>query len=323
MSDSSKKKTNEDVLATYFKEINQIPLLSKSEEKSLARRAVSGDLLAREKLIQANLRFVVKVAKKFRSRGLPFEDLISEGNIGLMTAVKHFDPEKGYHFISYAVWWIRQAILKAIGEKSRMIRLPLHKVQELLQIAKVRQDLRDERYHSRSEVEMIAQRLHCDCGSVVELLDISRELLSLETPSCSENEFSPLGDFVEDGGGSQPEELLLKGSLRDDIKGILNSLPQRESEILQCRFGLNDEAPMTLGALGSRYKLSKERIRQIEQKALDRLKLPSRSRLLEAYADRKGPLPSGGIIKESWGVSVRRNHEESARKVDTRKNPQS
>ena len=283
MSDSSRRKTNADVLATYFKEINQIPLLSKSEEKSLARRAVSGDPLAREKLIQANLRFVVKVAKKFRARGLPFEDLISEGNIGLMTAVQHFDPEKGYHFVSYAVWWIRQSILKAIAEKSRLIRLPIHKVQELLQIAKVREDLRDERYHLRSEVEMIAQRLHCDCGRVVELLDISRELLSLETPRFSENdEFSPLGDFVEDRGGSQPEELLLKGSLRDDIKGMLGSLPRRESEVLQCRFGLNDEAPMTLKELGSRYKLTKERIRQIEQKALKRLKLPSRSRLLEA-----------------------------------------
>lgn len=224
MSDSSRRKTNADVLATYFKEINQIPLLSKSEEKCLARRAVSGDLLARDKLIQANLRFVVKVAKEFRARGLPFEDLISEGNIGLMTAAQHFDPEKGYHFVSYAVWWIRQSILKAIAEKSRMIRLPIHKVQELLQIAKVREDLRDERYHLRSEVEMIAQRLHCDCGRVVELLDISRELLSLGTPRFSENdEFSPFGDFVEDRGGSQ--RLLPYGSALE-VKSRVEQLIQ-------------------------------------------------------------------------------------------------
>jgi RNA polymerase primary sigma factor len=183
-----------------------------------------------------------------------------------MKAVKHFDPEKGYHFVSYAVWWIRQSILKAIGEKSRMVRLPIHKVQELLQIAKVREDLRDGRYHSRSEVEMIAQRLQSDYGCVAELLDISRELLSLDTPSFSDNESSPLGVFVKDGGGSHPDELLLKRSLRDDIKGVLSSLPQRESEILKCRFGLNDDAPMTLEALGSRYKVTKERIRQIEQR---------------------------------------------------------
>jgi RNA polymerase primary sigma factor len=141
---------------------------------------------------------------------------------------------------------------------------------------------------------MIAQRLHCDCDGVGELLDISRELLSLDAPSFSDNEFSPLGDFVKDEGGSHPEVLLLKGSLRDDIKGVLSSLPQRESEILKCRFGLNDEAPMTLEALGSRYKVTKERIRQIEQKALKHLKLPSRSRLLEAYADKQSLFPPGG-----------------------------
>ena len=273
----------ESVLSVYFKEINKVPLLSRTEEDSLGRRAIKGDQLAREKLIQANLRFVVSVAKNFHALGLPLEDLVSEGNIGLMTALEHFDPEKGYRFISYAVWWIRQTILKAIDEKSRMIRLPQNRAQELLRIVKVREDLLGEHY-LRSEAEMIAQRLHRDRDGVVELLSISRELLSLEASSCSsENDFSPLEDLIEDKNSSPPGEILISSVLRDDINFVLSFLSKRESEILQCRFGLNGKGPMTLKAIGSKYKLTKERIRQIEKEAIKHLRHPSCSHLLRAY----------------------------------------
>jgi RNA polymerase primary sigma factor len=276
------RRTDENVLATYYKEINRILLLSRTEENSLARRAKGGDRLAREKLIQANLRFVVNVARNFHTRSLPLEDLVSEGNVGLILALEHFDPEKGYRFISYAVWWIRQTILRAICEKSRMIRLPLHKAYELLQIVKVREDLQGELY-SKSEAETIARRLHSDRDSVAELLNLSRDLLSLQSPTGSEDDFSPLEDFIEDKRSSRPEEVLIEGTLRDDINCVLRFLSQRESEVLQCRFGLNGKGPITLRAVGSKFKLTKERIRQIEKKAIKHLRHPSRSRLLRTY----------------------------------------
>ena len=280
--DNRTGRIGESVLAIYLKEINMVPLLSRAEEDLLARRAVKGDQLAREKLIQANLRFVVKVAKNFHSHGLPLEDLISEGNIGLMKAIEHFDPEKGCHFISYAVWWIRQAVLRAMGEKSRIIRLPQNKSHELLQILRVREDLQSEQY-LESKADRIAQRLHSDCDSVAELLNISRELLSLEAPYRSEDGFSTLEDFIEDKNSSHPEEILIENSLRDDINTVLISLSQRESQVLQCRFGLNGKRRMTLKAVGSKCKLTKERIRQIEKKAIKHLRHPSRSHLLGTY----------------------------------------
>lgn len=274
------KKT--DTLGIYLREINGIPLLSRAEEESLARSATKGDRLAREKLIQANLRFVVKVAKEYHTPGLPLEDLISEGNIGLMRAIDNFDTEKGHRFISYAVWWIRQTILRAIGEKSRLIRLPQHKADELLQIAKVREDLQGERY-LKSKADMIAERLHRDRDRVIELLNISRALLSLDTPSRSDNCLSPLEDFVEDKSCISTEDILITTSLREDINTVLSSLSQRESEILQCRYGLNGKRRMTLREIGSKCKLTKERIRQIEKEAIRRLRHPSRSRLLGTY----------------------------------------
>jgi RNA polymerase primary sigma factor len=276
------RKPGENALETYFREINAVPLLTPSEESALARRAKKGDTFAREKLIQANLRFVVNVARRYHARGLPLEDLVSEGNIGLITALDHFDPEKGYRFISYAVWWIRQTIMKAIGEKSRMIRLPQNKAQELLQIAKTREEMFGERF-AVPETEAIAQKLHYDRRSVTELLAISRELLSLQAPVDIDGDFSPLEDFIEDKRGSQPEELLMKDSLRDDINRVMDSLSKRESEILQSRFGLNGKGPSTLKAIGRGCDLTKERIRQIEKNAIKHLRHPSQSRLLRAY----------------------------------------
>jgi RNA polymerase primary sigma factor len=275
-------RADENVLSLYLKEINKIPLLTREEEERLARKAGKGDTTAKDKLIRANLRFVVNVAKKYQNQGLPLADLISEGNIGLMNAIERFDVDKGYHFISYAVWWIRQAILKAICEKSRMIRLPLNRANELVQIEKVKKDLQGEQY-SLSETDMIARRLDIDREHVADLLNISRELISLDTPVYSEKDSSLLGDFVEDKGHPMPDEMVVENSLREDINGILRTLSQKEAEIIQYRFGLNGRRPMSLKEIGSKYKLTKERIRQIEKKAIKRLQHPSRSHLLRAY----------------------------------------
>ncbi len=269
-------RADEGVLPLYLKEINQIPLLSRTEEDSLARSVARGDQIAKEKLTLANLRFVVTVAKKFQNRGLPLADLISEGNIGLMKAVDRFDVEKGYHFLSYAVWWIRQAIQKAAWEKSRMIRLPLNTAWELVQIGKVRKDLRCEQYQG-SETEAIAERLNLDSDRVTELLNISWEPISLDAPIYSETDSSLLGDFVDDKTQRNTEEMAIENVLRADINTVLTSVSKRESEIIQCRYGLNGKKPMTLKELGSKYNLSKERIRQIEKQAITRLRHSSRN----------------------------------------------
>lgn len=275
-------KGEENVLSLYLKEINRIPLLSREEEGNIARSAAKGDIVAKDKLIRANLRFVVNVAKKYQNQGLPLADLISEGNIGLMNAIERFDVDKGYHFISYAVWWIRQAILKAICEKSRMIRLPLNRANELVQIEKVKKDLQGEQF-AESEMDMIARKLDIDRSHVAELVSISRELISLDTPVYSEKDSSLLGDFVEDKDQQLPDDMMIENSLREDINGILKTLTQKEAEIIQYRFGLNGHRPMSLKEIGSIYKLTKERIRQIEKKAIKRLQHPSRSHLLRAY----------------------------------------
>jgi RNA polymerase primary sigma factor len=273
---------DENVLSLYLREINQIPLLTRTEEETFARAAAKGEQSAKDRLIRANLRFVVNVAKKYQNQGLPLADLISEGNIGLMNAIERFDVEKGYHFISYAVWWIRQAILKAICEKSRMIRLPLNRANELVQIEKMRKDVQSDGGF-RSETAEIARRLDADPDHVAELVNISRDLVSLDTPVYSEKDSSLLGDFVEDRRHQAPEELTVQNLLRADINSVLDTLTRKESEIIQYRFGLNGNRPMSLKEIGSRYRLTKERIRQIEKKALKRLQHPARSGHLRAY----------------------------------------
>ncbi|MCF7927722.1 MAG: RNA polymerase sigma factor RpoD/SigA [Spirochaetales bacterium] len=273
---------DENVLSMYLKEINRIPLLSREEENEYATRAAEGDEIAKHKLVQANLRFVVNVAKKYQNQGLPLSDLISEGNIGLMNAIERYDVTKGYHFISYAVWWIRQAILKAVCEKSRMIRLPLNRANELVQIDKARKQLQREK-NGDPEVDDIAKELNMDEKHVADLINISRDLVSLETPMYSEKDSAVLSDFVEDFGYESPDQRVLGNSLREDINQVLDSLTEKESEIIQYRFGLNGRSPLSLKEIGDRYELTKERIRQIEKKAIKRLQHPSRSALLESY----------------------------------------
>ncbi len=273
-----------DVLSIYLKEINKVPMITHEEEYELALRAQKGDSWAREKLIRSNLRFVVTVAKKFQGQGLPLEDLIDEGNIGLLTALEKFEPDKGYHFISYAVWWIRQSIMKAVCEKSRAVRLPLNRANELYQIQKAQKKLYHENATNDVSIEEIAEEAGLDSTLVKDLLQISREMVSFEAPVSSNGEASDskLGDFIEDEGFG-PDELIMEKCLKEDINSVLASLSEKERNIIVLRFGLNNNAPMSLKEIGELYGLTKERIRQIEKRAIERLKMPSRSKLLESY----------------------------------------
>ena len=279
---SNRNYNDENVLSMYLKEINRIPLLTREEEDKYARLAAAGDKAAVDRIVSANLRFVVNVAKKYQNQGLPLSDLINEGNIGLMNAIERFDVDKGYHFISYAVWWIRQAILKAICEKSRMIRLPLNRANELVQIEKAKKELLTDRGEN-PDVEDIAWAVNMDSSHVTNLINVSRDHISLETPVYEERDSSQLGDFIEDEDYASPEESAISNSLRDDINSVLETLSDKEKDIINLRFGLNGHAPLSLKEIGDRYNLTKERIRQIEKKALARLRHPSRSKYLEAY----------------------------------------
>ncbi|MBN1524167.1 MAG: sigma-70 family RNA polymerase sigma factor [Spirochaetales bacterium] len=273
---------DENILSIYLKEINQIPLLTREQEDTHARAAAKGEKRAKDVLVRSNLRFVVNVAKKYQNQGLPLVDLISEGNIGLMNAIERFDVDRGYHFISYAVWWIRQAILKAICEKSRMIRLPLNRANELVQIEKARKALQTDN-GMEPEIREIADILEMDKNHVSDLINISRDLVSLESPVNSDKDASVVGDFIENELYIAPDDVIIEKSLKDDINNILTTLSDKESDILQYRFGLNGRRPMSLKEIGDKYKLTKERIRQIEKKALKRLQHPTRSQLLKSY----------------------------------------
>ncbi len=273
---------DENVLSIYLKEINKIDLLTRDEENDYARKAANGDPASIEKIIKANLRFVVNVAKKYQKQGLPLSDLINEGNIGLMNAIERYDVDKGYHFISYAVWWIRQAILKAICEKSRMIRLPLNRANELVQIQKASKALQSEKGED-PDISEIARATNMKDDHVISLMNISRDLISLETPVYAEKGTSQLADFIEDEDYKAPEALAIENSLKADINSILATLTEKESKIIQYRFGLNGHTPLSLKDIGDKYNLTKERIRQIEKKAIKRLQHPSRSQHLKAY----------------------------------------
>ena len=275
---------DDNVLAMYLKEINRIPLLSREDEEKYAALAAQGDLNAREILIQSNLRFVVNVAKHFRNKGLPMADLIHEGNLGLMNAIEKYDVSRGYHFISYAVWWIRQAILKAIGEKSKMIRLPLNRFGELVQIEKARKVLYEALGREPDAAE-IAERVRMDRKDVADLLSISREYVSLDSPvKAGSRDSSVIGDFIEDKIVPQPEEAVVNESLKVEVEKLLDKLPQKEAAILKQRYGIGGMAPKSLKEIGDLFHLTKERIRQIEKRAILRLKAMPMTKELQAYA---------------------------------------
>lgn len=276
-------KTDENVLAMYLNEINKIPLLDHNEENALAVQAKAGDKSAREKIVNANLRFVVNVAKKYQNLGLDFEDLIGEGNAGLLTAIDKFDASKGYHFISYAVWWIRQSILKAIYETRSAIRLPLNRVAELTKIQAAKKMVGGEKSEGQ-KIAAIANSLGMEKEHVRELLNISREMVSLDaTVRADKNEVSTIGDFMVDDRYESPEDASVNDSMKVEIDDVLDTLRPNEARVLRMRYGLDGYQPMSLKEVGDACSLTKERIRQIEKHAIERMRMPVRKRRLDVY----------------------------------------
>lgn len=274
--------TEASTLTTYLKEINKIPLLTAEEELKYAKLAAKGDKYAKDMLVNANLRFVVNVAKKYQNQGLPLMDLISEGNIGLMNAAERFDALKGYKFISYAVWWIKQAILKAICEKSRMIRLPLNRANELVQIEKAKKDMEFAGSES-TELDEIAGLLKMDNKMVQTIVNAAREPISIDAPVFDDPDSCNVNDFLQDEMHQMPEDYALDMSLRGEINKLLKNLNKREAEIIRYRFGLDGYEQLSLKEIGLIFNLTKERIRQIEKKALQALKKPAETQKLSTY----------------------------------------
>jgi len=265
----------------YLREIGETPLLTADEEVSLAKRIRTGDQNALENLTKANLRFVVSVAKQYQNQGLSLADLINEGNIGLIKAAKRFDETRGFKFISYAVWWIRQAILQALAEQSRIVRLPLNRVGTLHKIGKASSALEQE-FGREPSPEEIAEHLDLSEIEVSDTLKISNSHLSLDAP-FSTSEDNSLIDVLEDEYQPPPDEALLGDSLRVEIEKALETLTPREAEVINLYFGLNQEKALTLEEIGARFNLTRERVRQIKEKAIRRLRHASRSKSLRAY----------------------------------------
>ncbi len=269
-------------LAQYLMEIDKINLLTREEEEYLAKKAFEGDRESREKLIKANLRFVVNIAKKYQKRGLPLIDLINEGNMGLITAADKFDYKRGYHFISYAVWWIKQSILKALSEKTRLIRLPLNRANQLMQIERYKKE-KDMLQSGEVSNEQIADALDIDQASVKNIINASREYVSFDAPIKFDKKERYLSEMIKDTSFRQPEEVQIDNSLREAIHKALETLTEKEQMVIKYRYGLDGNEPMSLKEIGKKFNLTKERIRQIEKKALRRLSHPSRSESLKAF----------------------------------------
>jgi RNA polymerase primary sigma factor len=271
------------VLTMYLREINKIPLLTREEENELALKAKNGDVAAKNKIVNANLRFVITVAKKYQNHGLDLTDLISEGNLGLLTAIEKFDTTKGYHFISYAVWWIRQSILKAICEKSRMIRLPLNRANELVQIEKAKKTI-SANLSEDEEIREIAGMLNMSEAHVRDMINIAHDMVSLDSAvRPNDSESSSVGEFIEDTMYTRPEDEVINQGMKEDIAKVLATLTEKEAEVLRYRFGLEGHKSMSLKEVGDVFNLTKERIRQIEKKAIKRLQHPVRAKRLAAY----------------------------------------
>lgn len=273
---------DDEVIDYYLNEIKKIPLLTPSEELELAKKAKNGDISAKEKIVKSNLRFVITIAKKYQNHGLDLEDLISEGNIGLLIAIEKFEPSKGYKFISYAVWWIRQSILRAISDKGRMIRIPVNKTLEITKIKKAFNCV----YKTKSEYnefEQVAKMLNLSDSYVKEMLHISGDMISLDQEIDSSDSSATMIDFIEDKINPRPEDECLNNSLKDELDKAMSSLKPVERRVLRMRYGLDGEKEMSLQEIGDRFNLTKERIRQIEKKAIVRMQHPVRKNRLEVY----------------------------------------
>lgn len=273
----------EDPVRMYLKEIGKVPLLSAEEEKDLAIRMEEGDEEAKKRLAEANLRLVVSIAKRYVGRGMLFLDLIQEGNLGLIKAVEKFDYRKGFKFSTYATWWIRQAITRAIADQARTIRIPVHMVETINKLVRVSRQLLQELGREPTPEE-IAEKMDIPVERVREIIKISQEPVSLETP-IGEEEDSHLGDFIQDDNVPVPAEAAAFTLLKEQLDEVLGTLTEREQKVLRLRFGLKDGRARTLEEVGKEFNVTRERIRQIEAKALRKLRHPSRSRKLKDYLD--------------------------------------
>ena len=273
----------EDPVRMYLKEIGKVPLLSADEEVELAKKMETGNLDARKRLAEANLRLVVSIAKRYVGRGMLFLDLIQEGNLGLIKAVEKFDYRKGYKFSTYATWWIRQAITRAIADQARTIRIPVHMVETINKLIRVQRQLLQE-LGREPYPEEIAKEMNLPVDRVREIQKISQEPVSLETP-IGEEEDSHLGDFIQDDNVPVPAEAAAFTLLKEQLSEVLGTLTDRERKVLELRFGLDDGRARTLEEVGKEFNVTRERIRQIEAKALRKLRHPSRSRKLKDYLD--------------------------------------
>ena len=273
----------EDPVRMYLKEIGKVPLLTAEEEVELARRMADGDEDAKKRLAEANLRLVVSIAKRYVGRGMLFLDLIQEGNLGLIKSVEKFDYQKGFKFSTYATWWIRQAITRAIADQARTIRIPVHMVETINKLIRVSRQLLQELGREPTPEE-IAAELDMPVERVREILKISQEPVSLETP-IGEEEDSHLGDFIQDDNVPVPAEAAAQTLLKEQLDEVLSTLTEREQKVLRLRFGMNDGRARTLEEVGKEFDVTRERIRQIEAKALRKLRHPSRSRKLRDYLD--------------------------------------
>jgi RNA polymerase primary sigma factor len=279
----SKQITNRESqsLDKYLQEIGKVDLLTPDEEVELAKRIREGDQLALEKLTKANLRFVVSVAKQYQNQGLSLGDLINEGNLGLIKAAQRFDETRGFKFISYAVWWIRQSILQALAEQSRIVRLPLNRVGSLNKISKTFSDL-EQKYEREPSPDELAEVLEVTTAEVVDTLKISGRHVSMDAPFVQGEENSLL-DVLENDGEVTPDSNLMNDSLRKEVQRALSTLTQREADVITLYFGLNGEHSMTLEEIGEKFNLTRERVRQIKEKAIRRLRHTSRSKALKPY----------------------------------------
>lgn len=273
----------DDPVKVYLKEIGRVPLLTSDEEIELATRMAQGDIAARKRLSEANLRLVVSIAKRYVGRGMQFLDLIQEGNLGLIKAVEKFDYTKGFKFSTYATWWIRQAITRAIADQARTIRIPVHMVETINKVKKVSSQLLHKNGHDPS-AEEIAKELDMPVDKVREIIRVAQEPVSLETP-IGEEEDSHLGDFIPDDEALAPDDAASHILLKEQLSGVLSTLTDREEKVLRLRFGLEDGRSRTLEEVGKEFNVTRERIRQIEAKALRKLRHPSRSKKLKDFLD--------------------------------------
>ncbi len=281
---SSQGSRNNRSLDVYLHEINKTPLLTREQEQDLARKIRGGSQEALDQLVKANLRFVVSIAKQYANQGLSLEDLINDGNLGLIKAAHRFDEKRGYKFISYAVWWIRQAMLQSLAEHSRIVRLPLNRAGTLYRIGKVSRQL-DQKLGRQPTAAEIAKQLDISVEEVEDTMHIANTHVSLDDPYSNDKDDNALVDYLTDDGQADPDEGTYSNALSEDMERALNTLTEREKLILTLYFGIDGEDPMTLEDIGKRLNLTRERIRQIKEKAIQRLRHSTRAKFLKGYME--------------------------------------